>query len=80
MTTGRDWREMDPSRRFFADNPAVDRAGYPMAFNIESDPREMRNVAVENTWIFRPYSESIGAYMLSLREHPNPPAMDLTHF
>jgi len=55
-------------------------AGYPMIFNIEADPLEIRIVAVENTRVFRPYAGTIGTYMMSLREHSNPPASNLTRF
>jgi hypothetical protein len=55
-------------------------AGYPMIFNIEADPREMRNVAHENTWVIRPYSGTLGRYMATLRDHPNPPVSSLTRF
>jgi arylsulfatase len=54
--------------------------GYPMIFNIEADQREKRNVAIENTWVVRPYSQIIGQYMSTLREHPNPPAANVTIF
>ncbi len=30
---------------------STETAGYPMILNIEADPREMRNVAVENSWV-----------------------------
>lgn len=55
-------------------------AGYPMIFYIEADPREMRASTMENTWVVRPYSMIIGEYLASLREHPNPPAANLTRF
>lgn len=53
-------------------------AGYPMIFNIEADQREKRNIAMENTWVVRPYSQIIAEYMATLRENPNPPAANLT--
>ena len=55
-------------------------SGYPMIFNIESDPREMRNIAMENTWVVRPMTQIIGEYYASLEEHPNPPAANMTFF
>jgi len=55
-------------------------AGYPMIFNIEADPREMRATQHENTWVVRPYSVILGEYLASLQEHPNPPAANLTRF
>jgi hypothetical protein len=45
-----------------------------MAFIIEADPREMRNVMPENGWVIEPFFEPIGAYRASMQEHPNPPA------
>jgi len=53
-------------------------AGYPMIFNIEADPREMRNVAMENTWVVRPMTKIIGQYKATLKDHPNPPAANIT--
>ena len=53
-------------------------AGYPIIFNIEADPREMRNIAFENTWVVRPMTKIIGAYMATLKNHPNPPAANIT--
>ena len=55
-------------------------AGYPMIFNIEADPREMRATTIENTWVVHPYGQIIAEYNASLQEHPNPPAANLTHF
>jgi len=52
--------------------------GYPMIFSIEADPREKRNVAFENTWVVRPMTKIIGEYMATLKDHPNPPAANLT--
>lgn len=44
-----------------------------MTFNIEADPREMRNTAAENAWLAGPYVEITAAYRASLEDHPNPP-------
>ena len=55
-------------------------AGYPMAYIIEADPREMRNVMPENGGVIKPFFEHIGAYRASLQEHPNPPAAKLIVF
>jgi len=54
--------------------------GYPMIFNIEADPREMRNIVLENTWVVRPYGKIIAQYLASLKKHPNPPVANLTNF
>jgi arylsulfatase len=52
----------------------------PMAFNIEGDIREQRNVIAENSWLMNPYLQTIGAYKASLAAHPNPPPVSLTRF
>jgi hypothetical protein len=51
-----------------------------MAFNIEADIREQRNVIAENSWLMNPYLQTIGAYKKSLEAHPNPPPVSLTRF
>ena len=51
-----------------------------MIFNIESDPREMRNIAMENSWAMRPYLQTVGAYQATLKTHPNPPPANITVF
>lgn len=51
-----------------------------MAFNIEADPREMRNVVTENSWVMRPYLATLGGYLASLKKHPYPPTANLTVF
>jgi len=43
-----------------------------MAFNIEADPREMRNVMMENSWVMRPYLQTVGEYQASLTKAPQP--------
>ena len=55
-------------------------AGYPIVHNIEADPREMRNVAIENSWVVRPMTQIVGEYMATLRDNPNPPAANVTMF
>ncbi len=55
-------------------------AGLPEIYNIESDPREERNVAAENGWLIVPYLQLIGEYQRTLGKHPNPPAANLTRF
>jgi len=53
-------------------------AGYPQIYNIEADPKEQLNVAHLNGWVVAPYLQLIGQYRESLKEHPNPPAPNLT--
>ncbi len=55
-----------------------ERAGYPAIYNIEADPREMRHVTIENTWVIRPYGAIVADYMQSLARHPNPPTPNFT--
>jgi arylsulfatase len=55
-------------------------AGFPEAYNIEADQREQHNVVHENGWILAPYLQVIGAYLKTLKKHPNPPAGNLTKF
>jgi arylsulfatase len=58
----------------------VPTAGYTMIFNIEADPREMRNVGMENGWVAGPYMQAIGEYQATLKDHPNPPPPDVVDF
>jgi len=53
-------------------------AGYPQIYNIEADPKEQVNVAHLNAWVVVPYMQLIDQYRESLKEHPNPPAPNLT--
>ena len=55
-------------------------AGYPRLYNIEMDPREDLNVGSLFGWVSGPALEVVAAYELSLKEHPNPPAPNLTRF
>ena len=54
--------------------------GLPMAFNIEADVMEKRNVVTENSWVMNPYLQAIGAYKATLKDHPNPPVANVTLF
>ena len=54
-------------------------AGYPQVYNIEADPREEVNVAHTNGWIVALYLQLVRQYRESLKEHPNPPAPNLTN-
>jgi arylsulfatase len=55
-------------------------AGFPEIYNIEADPREQMNIAVNFGWTVPFYAKIIGEYQKSLIEHPNPPAVNLTEF
>ncbi|MGI9391497.1 MAG: sulfatase-like hydrolase/transferase [Boseongicola sp.] len=70
-------------------NPAVggymgmmaDTAGFPQIFNIEADPKERVNIGHAGAgWVMVPYLQTIGAYLASLADHPNPPAPNVTDF
>ena len=40
----------------------------------------MRNVMAENSWVMRPYLQTVGHYQASLKKHPNPPPANITVF
>ncbi len=48
--------------------------GYPLVFNIFSDPKEEHNIIGDNAWVMGSYLKVIGAYKKSLVDDPNPPA------
>ena len=84
----RQWRMYTMNTTLTDQNPSIggylgyhnELNGLPMIFNIEADPREMRNVASENSWVMRPYLGTIGHYQASLKKHPNPPPANITIF
>jgi arylsulfatase len=54
-------------------------AGLPRIYNIESDPRELQDVAVNgNAWVMAIYAQIVAQYKATLEDHPNPPTPDLT--
>jgi arylsulfatase A-like enzyme len=55
-------------------------AGYPKIYNIEMDAHEDLNVAGLFGWVGDPALEGVRAYEISVKEHPNPPAPNLTRF
>jgi arylsulfatase len=56
-------------------------AGYPQVYNIEADPKERVDILVEGfSWTVAPYLKLILEYRASLKDHPNPPAGNLTKF
>jgi arylsulfatase len=55
-------------------------AGYPRLYNIESDPHEDLNIGAFNGWIAGQYLRVVVAYERSVKEHPNPPAPNMTRF
>ena len=84
----RQWRVYTMNTHMSDNNPSLggylgyrnETNFYPMTFNIEADPREMRPLTIENSWVIRPYSRIVAEYMASLEEHPNPPAANVTIF
>jgi len=58
-----------------------DTAGYPQVYNIEADPKERVDLLVEGySWVMAPYMKLIFEYQATLKDHPNPPAGNLTKF
>ena len=56
-------------------------AGLPRIYNIESDPKELTDVGVTgNGWVLGIYSKLIAQYRATLKDHPNPPAPNMTRF
>ena len=45
----------------------------PQLFNVAQDPKESWDIVEPNTWITQVAVRHIGAYRLSLLEHPNVP-------
>jgi arylsulfatase len=55
-------------------------AGYPRMCNIEADPHEDLNVSQFNSWLGAEYLKAVVEYERSVKEHPNPPAPNMTRF
>jgi arylsulfatase len=59
----------------------TETAGFPQVFNIESDPKERVDIATTGAgWIMGPYMQTVMQYRATLKDHPNPPAPDVTKF
>jgi arylsulfatase len=54
--------------------------GYPKIFNIEMDPSEQLNLAWLFPWVLHPALSLVLDYEASLKDHPNPPAPNVTRF
>jgi arylsulfatase len=84
----RQWRVYTVEFVASGDNPSLTGAlgsfretnGYPRVFNIEADPKERRNVGIENGWVAVPCLEIVNRYLASTRKFPNPPPPTLTDF
>jgi arylsulfatase len=58
-----------------------ENVGFPQVYNIEADPKERADIIVEGySWTMGPYLKLIGQYRATLKDHPNPPAGNLTRF
>jgi arylsulfatase len=56
-------------------------AGFPQIYNIEADPKEKVDIAIESYgWTIAPYLKAIAKYQATLKEHPNPPAGNVAKF
>jgi arylsulfatase len=55
-------------------------AGYPRIYNVEADPHEDLNIAGLYAWLAGPSLQLVEAYQRSVKEHPNPPAPNMTRF
>ena len=69
-----------PQRLPGAESANARMAGYPKVYNIEMDPHEDLNVAGLFGWVTAPALEGVLAYERSVKEHPNPPAPNITNF
>ena len=59
---------------------AYRRLHYPLIYNIEADPREEYNINTSRGWIAGHAMKIIGEYQQTLKDHPNPPAPNLTNY
>jgi arylsulfatase len=71
---------MGPQRLLGTQTSNARMAGYPKLYNIEMDPHEDLNVAGLFGWVGDPALEVVRAYERSVKEHPNPPAPNITNF
>lgn len=55
-------------------------SGYPKLFNIEMDPHEDLNVGGVSGWASEQPLLAVARYYATLKDHPNPPAPDITVF
>jgi len=69
-----------PQRQPGLESASAPMAGYPKVYNIEMDPHEDLNVMALFGWVTDPALEGVEAYERSVKEHPNPPAPNITAF
>jgi arylsulfatase len=53
---------------------------YPLVYNIEMDPHEDLNVGGIHIWPMKLASKPVKEYLASVKEFPNPPAVNFTQF
>lgn len=53
---------------------------YPLVYNIEADPRELRDIGVYQAGLATAAFRFIAAYKKSVAQYPNPPAPNMTEF
>lgn len=59
----------------------TETVGFPQIYNIEADPKERVDISIAGYgWTIAPYLQLIAEYEASLKEHPNPPAGNVTKF
>lgn len=69
-----------PQRQPGMGSASAPMAGYPKVFNIEMDPHEDLNVAGVFGWCGQEPLLAVEKYFATLKDHPNPPAPDITVF
>ena len=58
-----------------------ENVGFPQVYNIEADPKERADILIEGySWTMGPYLKLVYEYQATLKDHPNPPAGNLTKF
>jgi arylsulfatase len=59
----------------------TETAGFPQIYNIEADPKERVDIApTGGGWIMGPYMQTVMKYRATLKNHPNPPAPNVTKY
>lgn len=69
-----------PQRQPGLGSASAPMAGYPKVFNIEMDPHEDLNVGGVFAWSGQQPLLAVEKYYATLKDHPNPPAPDITVF
>lgn len=69
-----------PQRLGGVGSASAPMAGYPRVFDIEADPHEDLNISSMNGWVAEPALRAVMEYERSVKEHPNPPAPNMTRF